>query len=514
VQQRITSEQSNSSQGFQRARGFTVNKNDGSSTTSGDTRALSTRSRGGAGSSSNNIGNNNPSQNVTGGDSNRRTVDSDSSSRGGSFTRGARRATPTTKQVSEFLNLPNTGQQTPVNTGDAGDTSRVGRGRNQLDTSRIDRADSDAGAQQALRGRRGGQDNIGQIGKSNAEPADSLNTDNSGRRGRGGNRRGGNDDGQVAGVGINQNQNQTGANQISGDNTGRRRGRGGRGGNQLDNFDKDREFANWNIGRGRGGKGDHRDWSGKWKDSDRLVNANQIRNDWKHHHRDRDDIPFRGGWWGNHHHHHHHWDNFLWVHRNPFYWWSWTTAPLLTNWFTFGWPTPYYWDYGPGEYIYCHNGVVYVNGVWYAPAPVFYRDTVLLVDNVPDFTPEQAVAVQWMPLGVFAVTQDGVVDVNLLVQLAVTPEGVIGGTVLNQQTGVSYEAKGTVDKATQRAVWSYVDQTGNRVVMESSVFNLTQPQSTGLIHNSPNDIRVIELVRLEEPAGNGEVLPAGQPVDR
>ena len=96
----------------------------------------------------------------------------------------------------------------------------------------------------------------------------------------------------------------------------------------------------------------------------------------------------------------------------------------------------------------------------------------------------------------FAVSRDGVVDNNLLVQLATTKEGNLGGTVLNQATGESFDIEGTVDKKSQRAVWTYVDGAGKQIVMETSVFNLTQPESTAMIHYAPDDIQVVQLVRL------------------
>ena len=125
----------------------------------------------------------------------------------------------------------------------------------------------------------------------------------------------------------------------------------------------------------------------------------------------------------------------------------------------------------------------------------------------PDIAPEQAAQLEWMPLGVFAVTPDGVAEPEVLVQLAVTKDGVIGGTAYNQQTARSYAIEGTVEKETQRAVWAYTDPAGKRIVMETSVFNLTQPEATGLVHYGPNDIRVIQLVRLEDPS-TGATAPA------
>ena len=56
-----------------------------------------------------------------------------------------------------------------------------------------------------------------------------------------------------------------------------------------------------------------------------------------------------------------------------------------------------------------------------------------------------------------------------------------------------------VDQSTQRAAWTYTDDLGAQIVMESSIFNLTQPAATGLIHYGPDNIQVMELVRLEDP---------------
>jgi hypothetical protein len=280
-------------------------------------------------------------------------------------------------------------------------------------------------------------------------------------------------------------------------------------------FDKayiDRNYQDWRksaFDNKRGGDVDNRDWSGQWKNGDRFVAANQIRDHWKKTDKGNGkDIPFSQQWWnGNDHHdgHDHHdgkwnrWDHFADRHYRPYHWWSWCSAPILTTWVSFGWHEPCYWDYGPGEYIYCNNGIVYVNGAWFEPAPVFYRRTLFLAQQAPIWTPVQAAQIDWLPLGVFAIARDGVADNNVLVQLAVTRDGVIGGTIFNQLTGASFPIQGMVDKQTQRAAWTYTDDMGAQIVMESSIFNLTQPAATGLIHYGPDNIQVIELVRLEDP---------------
>jgi hypothetical protein len=272
----------------------------------------------------------------------------------------------------------------------------------------------------------------------------------------------------------------------------------------------DRDYDRWRNGVWLGERGegrDQRDWSGRWRDGDRFRISNRIRDTWW---RDRDwdddDFPFHGSWWRRRDWHDHDWSwwgDFAVRHHHPWYWWRWAAAPRLASWVTFGWPTYYYWDYGPGEYIYYDNGAIYVNGRWYQPAPVFYERTVELVERAPDLTAEEAAQMEWLPLGVFAVTREGTAEPDVLVQLAVTQEGVIGGTAFDQRTSASYPIEGIVEKQTQRAVWEYVDTRNRRVIMETSIFNLTQPEATGLVHYGPENIRVIQLVRLEEPPGAG-----------
>ena len=64
-----------------------------------------------------------------------------------------------------------------------------------------------------------------------------------------------------------------------------------------------------------------------------------------------------------------------------------------------------------------------------------------------------------MPLGVFAVTPDGSREPSMLVELAITKAGILGGTATDQQAGASFNIQGTVDKNSQRAVWWYVTAT-------------------------------------------------------
>lgn len=269
----------------------------------------------------------------------------------------------------------------------------------------------------------------------------------------------------------------------------------------------DREYKQWQNTWNGGKKDgfDHRDWSGNWRNSDRFTVADRIRRDWRDRH-DRD-LVFGDNWWSGHHSGDHwtFWGDYSRRYNRPWYWWSWATGPRLSSWVVFGWPTPYYWDYGPGEYIYCDNGAIYVNGRWYEPAPVYYDQTLRLIEQAPVLTAESAAKLEWMPLGVFVVNPDGAGEPEATLQLAVTKDGVIGGTAFDQRSGAAYNIVGIVDKRTQRAVWSYKDDRDKRIMMESSLYNLTQPEATGMVHYSPTDMRVVELVRLQEPGSGPQV---------
>src|SRR5207248_254817 len=133
-------------------------------------------------------------------------------------------------------------------------------------------------------------------------------------------------------------------NMRDGDNTRRTRER-----SPEDRALVDREFNQWhNTWNGKNGDGrDHRDWSGNWRDSDRFSVADRIRRDWSGR-RDNDRI-FGNDWWRDRHRgdYWNFWGDYGRRYNRPWYWWSWATGPRLASWVVFGWPTPYYWDYGP-----------------------------------------------------------------------------------------------------------------------------------------------------------------------
>ena len=167
----------------------------------------------------------------------------------------------------------------------------------------------------------------------------------------------------------------------------------------------------------------------------------------------------------------------------------------MTRWVVFGWTQPYYYRYGSGGNVYYENNVVYVDGQEQYSAEEYYEQAAEIAASVPEISDEQAEQVEWMSLGVFALTQEGVSDTNLLLQLAVSKEGIIAGTLYNETTGTSRTVEGMVDKETQRAAWSPVDGKNTDVVMETGIYNLTKDEATALVHFGPNKTQTWVIAR-------------------
>ena len=105
-----------------------------------------------------------------------------------------------------------------------------------------------------------------------------------------------------------------------------------------------------------------------------------------------------------------------------------------------------------------------------------------------------------MPLGVFALTPDGQPsgpEPSLFLQLAISKEGVMSGTLHNAANDTTQTIEGMVDKESQRAAWTVTGKT--RPIMETGIINLTEDTAPALVHFADGSTQQWLLVRLEEP---------------
>ena len=180
-------------------------------------------------------------------------------------------------------------------------------------------------------------------------------------------------------------------------------------------------------------------------------------------------------------------------------WWRAATWGALAGWVAYGWNEPAYYNYG--ENVYYEGDTVYVQGEDYASAEEYTQQAEQIATNVPQADPDQ---VDWMPLGVFALTQDGQAsgeEPTIFLQLAVSKEGIIAGSLQNTSNDSVQSIEGMVDKKSQRAAWTVVDKT--RPLMETGIYNLTEETAPALVHFADGQTQQWLMVRLDDPNAGG-----------
>src|SRR5262249_52845559 len=126
--------------------------------------------------------------------------------------------------------------------------------------------------------------------------------------------------------------------------------------------------------------------------------------------------------------------------------------------------------------------------------------------------PDQATAdqAQWMPLGTFAVSSgESDTQPQRILQLAVDKNGIVSGTLYNQQTDRAITVQGRVDRETQRVALRFGDS--QDVIAETGLYDLTQNEVPLLVHFGANKVENYLLIRLDAPTGGdaGEANPLG-----
>ena len=168
----------------------------------------------------------------------------------------------------------------------------------------------------------------------------------------------------------------------------------------------------------------------------------------------------------------------------------------VTGWFVRWWERPAYFNYG--ETVYYQDDSVYYGDQAVATAEEYYQQAEAIAQSVPQIDDEKA---EWLPLGVFALTQPDTEASNMVLQLAVSKEGVIAGTFYNETTDASHPVEGMVNKSTQRATWRCSDGSNPDLVMETGIYNLTKDETEALLHFGAGQTQSWLMVRLPDPEG-------------
>lgn len=180
----------------------------------------------------------------------------------------------------------------------------------------------------------------------------------------------------------------------------------------------------------------------------------------------------------------------------------WATWGAITGWVGYGWSTAAPYSYG--ENVYYQDNSVYYGDQAVATADQYIEQAESIVDKAPEIIPETA---EWMPLGVFALTPDGQAsgpDPTLFLQLAISKEGIVSGTLHNSATNTTQTIEGMADKSSQRVAWTVKGQ--SRPIMETGISNLTEDAAPALVHFADGQTQQWLMVHLDDPeaqqAGN------------
>ena len=172
----------------------------------------------------------------------------------------------------------------------------------------------------------------------------------------------------------------------------------------------------------------------------------------------------------------------------------------MTGWLVSGVGQPTYYSYG--DNLYYEGDNVYYNDEVVATADEYAEQAQAIAENVPEVTPDD---VEWLPLGVFALTQkddESVEDSTLFVQLAISKEGIIAGTFQNTATDNSFEVQGTIDTESQRAAVGPVGE--DWPILETGIYNLSENEAGALLHFGDGQTQEWSLVRLDEQQETGQ----------
>ena len=177
--------------------------------------------------------------------------------------------------------------------------------------------------------------------------------------------------------------------------------------------------------------------------------------------------PYAYAYWHPFHHHKHH----------PPWWWfhtpNWTAC---TDWVIYDWACPIY--YNCGVNVVYRDNYVYVNKVQVASFQDYAYQAYQLAEVVPP-PPEQKI--DYLGLGMYALCSSReALDSDLLLQLAVTNEGLIGGTLYNRSTDVTVAVAGRVESLTQRVAIQLSPK--KDLVLGTGFHNLTLSHSCVYMH--------------------------------
>ena len=189
------------------------------------------------------------------------------------------------------------------------------------------------------------------------------------------------------------------------------------------------------------------------------------------------------------------------------YWWRTPRWSVVVGWAPqwAEWSEPIYYDYGTGGNVTYEDNRVYINGENVGTIDDYRNSAVeLAAPSLPLSHADQTTVTssEWLGLGTFALVVDGDTTVDpehcFALQLAVNRDGIVSGEFMDPSVAdQTFTVQGQVDPETQRVAFTITGL--DDYVFETGIYNLTQDQTSLLVHDGEEEMHGYLLVRLEEP---------------
>ncbi len=182
--------------------------------------------------------------------------------------------------------------------------------------------------------------------------------------------------------------------------------------------------------------------------------------------------------------------------QNPVFW-TWATAATVGSFFGGGYVYSDGGGGGGGGDYYYDDGMVY-GGEEPIPAEEYAAEAEEIVEAAPEV--ENPDDMEWLPLGVFALAESKNADAvpNMFLQLAVSKEGIVAGNYNNKSTDEVKSVEGMVDMESGRAAWTIAGKSSP--IMETKIENLTENETSALVHFADGTTQEWLMLHLEKPA--------------
>jgi hypothetical protein len=166
-------------------------------------------------------------------------------------------------------------------------------------------------------------------------------------------------------------------------------------------------------------------------------------------------------------------------------------------------------SYNYGSTVCYQDDGVYVQGTKVGTAEEYAQQAATLAAQGG---PETKITAedQWRSLGVFALARSEESNPSTFMSLAIDKDGLLRGSYYDAVSDSTMNITGKVDKKTQRAAWTIGDK--KLPVYDAGLANLTQQQTTILVHRDGGKVEQMLLVRVQDkPGADAAAKPAPKP---